>query len=104
MRIKSEQEQWHYAYGGRGKHSVVSNDDRTIAEVIEGRERGREEGVAARARILAAAPDLLDSLVALGVMPEGYCFCFGNNRDPMKTDHTGECRLARLAINKAHGT
>lgn len=54
-----------------------------------------------------AVPELLVSLQALGVMPEGYCFCFGNNRDALKPDaeHTGECLDARAAIAKAacHG-
>lgn len=63
----------------------------------------------AYADLFATAPEtklqrdeLLESLTALGVMPDGYCFCH-QNRDPLKTDneHTGECRDARAAIAKA---
>ena len=42
-----------------------------------------------------------EALGALGAMPEGYCFCFGNRRDPLKPEHehTGECRDARAALD-----
>jgi len=44
---------------------------------------------------------LLEALEALGVMPDGYCFCYGSRRDPTKPEeeHTGECREAREAIS-----
>ena len=53
----------------------------------------------------AAAPDLLAACEGLGAMPEGYCFCYGHRRDPLKPEHehTGECREARAAIAKAKG-
>lgn len=55
----------------------------------------------ANADLFAAASELLEALTALGVMPEGYCFCH-QNRDPLKVEkeHTGECRDARAAIAK----
>ena len=60
-----------------------------------------------RARLIAAAPDLLEALQGLGAMPEGYCFCFGGNRkrNAARPDHqhTGKCRAARAAIAKATG-
>jgi hypothetical protein len=57
------------------------------------------------ARLIAAAPDLLDALTGIGVLPEGYCFCRPNQRDATRPDHdhTGECRAARAAIAKAEG-
>lgn len=54
----------------------------------------------ANARLIAAAPDLLEALGALGVIGCGYCFC-GQNRDPEKQDHEPKCRDARAAIAKA---
>ena len=53
-------------------------------------------------RLEADKAELMEALTALGVMPDGYCFCH-QNRDPLKTEkeHTGECRDARAAIAKA---
>lgn len=41
-----------------------------------------------------------DALASLGVMPDGYCFCFNGDRDPTKPydHHTGECQQAREAL------
>ena len=49
----------------------------------------------------AARDALQEALEALGVMPDGYCFCFGSERDPRKPDHehTGECRVARSVLS-----
>jgi len=48
---------------------------------------------------------LVKSIQALGAMPEGYCFCFGNERDPNKPEHehTGECRDLRSALKAVQG-
>ncbi len=43
---------------------------------------------------------LKNALFALGAMPGGYCFC-RKDRDPYKSDHTGECASARAALNVA---
>ena len=53
-----------------------------------------------------AAPALRAALEALGAMPEGYCFCFHNDRDPRKSiadgrRHTGECLHALRALEEA---
>ena len=52
--------------------------------------------------VISASLDLLNALIGLGGMPDGYCFC-PENRDPTKTGHTGECANAWLAIKKARG-
>lgn len=46
----------------------------------------------------------LEALEAIGVIGGGYCFCYGNYRDPdkPKDEHTGECREARAVIKEAH--
>lgn len=48
--------------------------------------------------------EVLDALEAIGVLPEGYCFCFGQayKRDANRPDHahTGECRDAREVIKR----
>lgn len=48
--------------------------------------------------------NLNDALVALGSMPDGYCWCFGHHRDPLKplSEHTGECCAAKAALAKPH--
>lgn len=53
-------------------------------------------------RLIAAAPELLSALCALGVIGNSYCFC-SEDRDPAKGDHQPECIDARLAIAKATG-
>jgi hypothetical protein len=59
----------------------------------------------ANGRLIAAAPELIEALEALGALPEGYCFCYGGKRDANKpeSEHFGECREARAAIRKARG-
>lgn len=44
---------------------------------------------------------LCDALESIGVMPDGACFCFGHERSASKpeTEHTGECREARAALD-----
>lgn len=59
-------------------------------------------GLAERTRLVAAAPNMLEALCALGVIGGGYCFCSAD-RDPDKTEHEPECRDARAAIAKATG-
>ena len=50
---------------------------------------------------LALLEAVRKALEALGVMPEGYCFC-AYERDPLKDlkgiPHTGECGAARSAL------
>ena len=70
--------------------------------VAEGRAAGGPlKQATANARLIAAAPDLLTALQALGARPVGYCFC----RTPEQAErgHTGECREACAAIAKATG-
>ena len=64
-----------------------------------------DEELEANACAIAALPDLIAAIEGLGVLPEGYCFCFGHGRDATKTDreHTGECRALRSALLKAKG-
>lgn len=54
----------------------------------------------ANTNLVTASWELLQALESLGALPDGYCFC-PENRDAGKEDHTGECHLARGAINKA---
>lgn len=62
-------------------------------------ERKLDEAHAEVARWQAIATRAVEALEALGAMPEGYCWCYGNDRDPAKaTPHTGECRDALAAI------
>jgi hypothetical protein len=53
----------------------------------------------ANARLIAAAPDLLDALLAIGVLPDGWCCCPKDRREDRH--HVGECAAARAAILKA---
>ena len=58
------------------------------------------------ANLIAAAPEMLEALQAMGVMPWGYCFCpgrMGNMEGKPDEEHCGECREARAAIAKARG-
>lgn len=48
----------------------------------------------------ARARKLREALAALGSMPGGYCFCYGNDRDAEKQAHTGECLEARSALEE----
>lgn len=43
---------------------------------------------------------LRGALEGIGVLPDGYCFCFNSYRDANKPEHehTGECREARAAL------
>jgi hypothetical protein len=49
--------------------------------------------------LVSAAPELLDTLKAAGVLPEGYCWC----RKGCWDCETPECIQARAAIKKAEG-
>lgn len=51
------------------------------------------------ARLIEAAPDLLDALLAIGVLPDGWCCCPSDRREDR--EHVGECAAARTAIAKA---
>lgn len=63
----------------------------TLVRLIEG---------AANARLMAAAPDLLDALKALLVYPDRWCCCTAEQE---AAGHTGECLQAQAAIAKATG-
>ncbi len=47
----------------------------------------------------------ISALQALGVLPEGYCFC-QENRDALKPDakHVGECQEARAILAREDET
>ena len=58
------------------------------------------------ADIIEAAPDMLEALQAVAVVPWGYCVCpehMGDMENSADEDHCGECRLVRAAIAKAEG-
>ena len=60
----------------------------------------------ANADLIAAAPELLEALQAICVMPWGYCCCpprMGDMEGKDDSEHCGECREARKAIAKATG-
>ena len=60
----------------------------------------------ANARLIAAAPDMLEALEAMMVMPWGYCACpvrMGDMEGEPDDAHCGECRDSRTAIAKAKG-
>lgn len=79
---------------GNRTHSAVCKVD-ILAKTEEARRRGQ-----ANARLIAAAPELLEALEGLGCKPDGYCFCNGQGENGA---HTGECNAARAAIAKATG-
>ena len=70
---------------------------------------GDDEGVVeVPADLLLASlgvTELVKSIQALGTMPDGYCFCFGHERNPNKPDHlhTGECWDLRSALKAVQG-
>lgn len=54
------------------------------------------------ARLIAAAPELLDRLKKLGMATrDGYCFCDPEKAPPSR--HPEWCRLAAEAVSKAEG-
>ncbi len=53
----------------------------------------------ANARLIAAAPDLLEALEAIGTLPNGWCCCPFVRREDRQ--HVGECTKAREALAKA---
>lgn len=57
----------------------------------------------ANARLIAAAPDLLEAAQGLGSMPWGYCFCSKDRIGDDSKVHEPECRDLRAAIAKAEG-
>lgn len=54
-------------------------------------------------KLALAAPELLQSIKALGICGGGYCFCFNGLRDPDKVEHTDECSELRAIIASAGG-
>jgi hypothetical protein len=83
------------------KFSVTADCDGLQVCSTEFEDRDDDEN-AANARLIAAAPELLEALQALGGHPEhGYCYCL--NQEQIQNGHTGECREARAAIAKAEG-
>lgn len=80
-----------------GVYVVAPENGRGIVATVNGR---------ANADKVAAAHELYTALAAIGAMPNGYCFCFGerNSRDGSEHhDHTGECWAARAALARAEG-
>jgi len=69
--------------------------------VLEENALDREVDILALETRLALLEAVRKALEALGVMPEGYCFC-AYERDPLKDlkgiPHTGECGAARSAL------
>jgi len=96
---------WHLSKHGE---AVLVYNNTGIGECAVAKTIGTANTLSQRksnARLIAAAPDLLEALQGLGAMPGGYCFCFNSIRDSLKPDHehTGECRAARAAIAKVEG-
>lgn len=60
---------------------------------------GRRCQLVREVRLREAAPWLLAALHGLGAKPEDYCFC--TNAEQVTAGHTGECREACAAIEKA---
>lgn len=60
------------------------------------------EDLHALGRKMAAAPELVEALEAIGMLPDGFCVC-PSGRDPTRPEpeHVGECRDARAALKKA---
>ena len=100
----------------RNEHDVLSDaaDEiarlRTIyASAVHGRGQFRDALRAQRKELAACRlreERLREALSAIGVLPDGYCFCFGSVRDASKpeSDHTGECLAARAALSKTKVT
>jgi hypothetical protein len=78
--------------------SIEGADGHTIAFIV-GEWFEQVNPAPANARLIAAAPNLLEALQALGAKPEGYCFCL--NQEQINNGHTGECIDAQQAIEKA---
>ena len=57
----------------------------------------------ANARLIAAAPDLLEALKRMGYQGrDGWCFCCDIDGEE-SARHQGSCKIARAAIAKAEG-
>lgn len=79
---------------------VVDAQGRELADCYSGPPDIEFDEADANAHLMAAAPDLVLALHALGVHPEyGYCFC--RTQEQQQAGHTGECRQARAALLKA---
>lgn len=59
----------------------------------------RNPSIAADARLIAAAPELLEALK--GLQRERGCFCEMAIGHPLMTDHSNACKKAQAAIAKA---
>jgi hypothetical protein len=55
------------------------------------------------AKLIAAAPDLLDALKRLNRSHHEPCWCECAIGNPMMTEHSRACVAARAAIAKAEG-
>lgn len=75
----------------------IMDADGNLAALIYGR---GESTLAVRGRAIAALPNLLSAILALGAMPEGFCVC-SKNRDPQSEDHEPECYDLRDALTEA---
>lgn len=92
-----------YGDDSPGALVVHSDRDNRVCFMATPGRTGDFDRIAANARLIAAAPKLLEAAQGLGAMPEGYCFCSQDRVGDDSKVHEPECRDLRAAIVKAGG-
>lgn len=97
MEFKGTPGPWHVSNEGR----LLVRDDDWLGIVADSLGYNSEEEEVANARLIAAAPDLLDALIKIVEMNQQYAV--DKYGDVRKAEEMACVRTARSAINKALG-